>query len=309
MTASSLSVVIAVLTYQRPDDLAELIPLLREQAQAEASSALVSILIVDNDPSANASGWSYSDPQSTISYVHEPVPGIAAARNRALDSAGDADILIFIDDDERPSPLWLHLLLETYRSHDAPGVVGPVISRFSCDPEPWIVAGRFFDRRRLPTGTPVDVAATNNLLLDLRRVGSLRFDPAFGLSGGSDTLFTRELVRREGHLIWCDEATVDDIVPPARLTRNWVLARAFRSGNSWSRTSIHLADDGASRLATRLRLSASGLARVASGGLLSAAGVVGRTPHLHARGLRRLNRGGGIVSGAWGHVYSEYRRS
>ena len=35
------------------------------------------------------------------------------------------------------------------------------------------IAGRFFNRRRLPTGTEVDVAATNNLLLDLIQLHEL----------------------------------------------------------------------------------------------------------------------------------------
>ena len=53
---------------------------------------------------------------------------------------------------------------------DAAAVVGPVRSDYARDPSPWVQAGRFFDRRRLPTGTPVEVAATNNLLLDLHEV-------------------------------------------------------------------------------------------------------------------------------------------
>ena len=92
------------------------------------------------------------------------------------------------------------------------------MSRFAETPDPWIAAGRFFDRRRLPTGTDLEVAATNNLLLDLavvRRLG-LRFDAAFGLSGGSDTLFTRELVASGERMVWCDEAIVYDIVPTDR---------------------------------------------------------------------------------------------
>ncbi len=80
-----------------------------------------------------------------------------------------------------------------------------MISEYAAEPDPWIKAGRFFDRRRLPSGTQIEVAATNNLLLDLRQVRAfgLRFDEALGLSGGSDTLFTRELHGRGGVLVWC----------------------------------------------------------------------------------------------------------
>ena len=82
-------------------------------------------------------------------------------------------------------------------SSDAAAVVGPVQSEFTGELDPWIAAGAFFQRRRLATGTPVEVAATNNLLLDLETVRrlDLRFDPRFGVSGAEDTYFTRTLSR------------------------------------------------------------------------------------------------------------------
>ncbi|QEE62509.1 glycosyltransferase family 2 protein [Salinibacterium sp. dk2585] len=297
---------VAVLTYRRPDDLAELLPQLCEQA--EASRDDVKVLVVDNDALAGARELCEQFAPRSVHYLHEPTPGISSARNRALDASVGDDVLVYIDDDERPLDGWLESMLVLYRERRPAGVVGPVISRFDGEPEPFVAAGRFFDRRRLPTGTAVDVAATNNLLLDLRQVGALRFDPEFGLSGGSDTLFTRQLVARGGQLLWCDEAIVVDVVPAARLTRSWVLRRAFRSGNSWSRTSIRLARTPLHRALTRLDLSSRGLARVISGAGLRAIGALTRTGHLQAKGLRRLQRGGGMLTGAWGHVYSEYGR-
>jgi len=304
---TALRVAIAVLTYRRNDDLAALLPLLLEQA--DASREGVRILVVDNDPDAGAASAVRAYAERGVEYLHEPVPGISAARNRALDAAQGDDVLVYIDDDERPTAGWLESLLRVYRTHRPAGVVGPVISQYAHEPEEFINAGRFFERRRLPTGTAVTVAATNNLLLDVRAVGALRFDPDFGISGGSDTLFTRQLVHAGGRLLWCDEAIVHDVVPPTRLSRDWVLGRAFRSGNSWSRTSIRLARTPLERTTTRLRLTAEGLARLASGGSLRVMGEVTRAQHLQARGLRRLKRGSGMLSGAWGHVYSEYRRS
>jgi succinoglycan biosynthesis protein ExoM len=242
--------------------------------------------------------------------VHEPRPGIAAARNRALDEAVSYDVLIFIDDDEWPNPTWFESMLEVHDRTASAAVVGPVISEYAAEPDPWIKAGRFFDRRRLPSGTQIDVAATNNLLLDLRQVRAfgLRFDEAFGLSGGSDTLFTRELHSRGGQLIWCDEAVVIDQVPMERLTRRWVLLRALRSGNSWSRTSIKLSTSVVSRTAVRLHLTGRGSLRTLSGGAQFVVGSVSRNTARRARGLRTAARGVGMVSGAYGYVYSEYRR-
>jgi succinoglycan biosynthesis protein ExoM len=302
-----LAVVVAVLTFRRPRDLAELL--------TDLGSALpptVRVLVVDNDPAAGARDVVATHPVGathTVRHVHEPRPGIAAARNRALAEAATDDVLVFIDDDERPGPGWLDHLLAVHASTGAAGVVGPVVSTFPGDLDPWIVEGRFFDRRRLPTGTVVDVAATNNLLLDLRRLRptGLRFDERFGLSGGSDTLFTRALTAAGLRLVWCDEAVVTDVVPPARATREWVLRRALRSGNGWSRTSLAL--QSSARLGTRARLTARGGLRVGAGLAALGAGTVARRRPWRARGARTLMRGAGMVGGAWGWTYSEYRRS
>jgi succinoglycan biosynthesis protein ExoM len=291
-------VVIAVLTYRRPDDLAAALPLLLEQAATVDPPAAV--LVVDNDPAGGARTTAERFPG--VRYAHEPTPGIAAGRNRALDEA-TGDLLVFIDDDERPSARWLASLVATWEATRPTGVVGPVTSEFAAEPDPWIVAGGFFDRRRPATGTEVQVAATNNLLLDLAAVRALglRFDERFGLTGGSDTLFTRQLVRRGGRLVWCAEAGVVDVVPVERLTRRWVLRRAFRSGNGASVVELEVAADGRERLAVRARHVGQGLARIGGGVLKMAAGR-------RASGARNVARGAGLVSGSLGHVFTEYGR-
>ncbi|OFI38954.1 glycosyl transferase family 2 [Arthrobacter sp. SW1] len=302
------STVIAVLTYKRPEDIALAIPRLQEQLDTVGGPA--SVLVVDNDPagSARATVEGFASPR--IRYVHEPRPGIAAARNRALaESAGDS-VLVFIDDDEVPTPDWLRTLLTLHRETAAAAVVGPVVSEYARTPERWIQEGRFFDRRRLRTGTRLTVAATNNLLLDLAQIRALglAFDERFGLSGGSDTLFTRKLARLGGLMLWCDEAAVIDRVPESRLTRSWVLRRALRSGNSAARVSLELAENTAEKVLVRARHLASGTVRIAGGGARLLAGAVTGSMSLRARGLRTIARGTGMASGAFGYVYSEYKR-
>ncbi|MEZ0164112.1 glycosyltransferase family 2 protein [Kineococcus sp. LSe6-4] len=321
--AGDLRVVVAVLTYRRPDDLAALLPRLR--AQAAASRPPAEVLVVDNDPAAGARELVErvaATPGAPLRHVHEARPGIAAARNRALahadrptgPGAGPADLLVFLDDDERPADGWLDALLAEHRRSGAAGVVGPVVSRFQTPLDPWITAGGFFERRRLPTGTPVQVAATNNLLLDLRALRAAgvdlpaAFDERFGLSGGSDTLFTRSLTTAGLRLLWCDEALVTDVVPAARASREWVLRRALRSGNSWSRTSLALAGGPGDRWRARVRLTAAGALRAAAGGAGAAAGRLLGRPRWHARGARAAARGLGMAGGAWGWTYAEYAR-
>jgi succinoglycan biosynthesis protein ExoM len=184
------------------------------------------------------------------------------------------------------------------------------VSSYETELEPWIEAGKFFTRRRLPSGTRVEVAATNNLLLDLdwlRRQG-IEFDDAFGISGGSDTLFSRQITAAGGEIVWCDEAVVHDIVPASRTTREWVLQRAYRSGNSWSRSSLALEPSVVGRAKVRSVLVVRGAIRYLGGTVRQVLGHAAGRVGAQAQGLRTRKRGAGMIAGAVGHVYSEYSR-
>lgn len=307
-SAAEQSVVVAMATYQRPDELARTLRTVLRQI--DEAGLDVRVQVVDNDPAGTGAGavTGLGDPR--VSYVLEPTPGIAAARNRALDEAGEDDVLIFIDDDEDPQPNWLVNLLALYRANGVAAVVGPVVSEYDGPLDEWIVAGGFFERRRLATGTSVEAAATNNLLLDLAQIRSLglRFDQQFGLSGGSDTLFTRQLTRAGEEILWCDQAIVVDHVPSARMTRGWVLRRARRYGNSWSRTSLALSGRGPARLLVRVAMIARGAIRVAAGAARFLFGLVAFNQRHRARGLRTLMKGAGYIMGATGGVLVEYSR-
>src|SRR5829696_2372932 len=102
---SGPTTVVAVLTYRRVELLSGLLADL--VAQAATITPAATVLVVDNDPEGSAAdvvlGWA----ERGVRYVHEPRPGISAARNRALTEAADADALVFFDDDEHPCPGWL----------------------------------------------------------------------------------------------------------------------------------------------------------------------------------------------------------
>lgn len=302
------TVTIAVLAYRRPDELRAALPLLL--AQLGTVSWRGEVLVVDNDPSGSGRAVVESADHPAVRYVHETAPGISRARNRALDECADRDVLVFIDDDERPAPGWLSALLDTYQRLRPTAVVGPVTSEFSSQPDPWIVAGGFFNRRDMPTGTPTSVAATNNLLLDLRAVRDLqlRFDLRYGLTGGSDNLFTRQLVARGGTLVWCAEATVIDVVPAQRLTRGWVVKRTYRMGNGTALVERDMAGPGIAAVATSIRLLASGLLRVVAGCARIVVGGLTGSLAQRAAGARNLARGAGLITGAIGFTYAEYAR-
>jgi hypothetical protein len=303
-------VTVAVLTFRRPDDLSALLPVLTEQVQGASLPAR--ILVVDNDPDGGAGEHvaALAAAGAPVRYVHEPAPGIAVARNRAIEESLDADLLVFIDDDERPVDGWLQFLLDTHAKSGADGVVGPVASRFTGELDPWIAGGGFFTRRRLATGAEVAVAATNNLLLDVRSIErrGLRFDLRLGLIGGEDTLFTKLLTSTGGRIVWCAEAMVHDIVPADRMTRTWVVRRAFRMGGSASRVEVLTAGSFRRRTVARTRQLALGLSRLGAGAVRLTLGALTRSPAKRAAGVRNCARGLGLITGAFGLEYREYRR-
>lgn len=314
MTAGATAVTVAVATFRRPADLAALLPLLAaEAAGAERARPDVKtgIVVVDNDPAGSAADVVAAHP--AVRYVAEPTPGIAAARNRALAAADDADLLAFIDDDERPEPGWLARLLDTWADTGAAAVAGAVRTELPADADPWIVEGEFFTRQHrasLPTGTPLPSAATNNLLLDLapvRRAG-LRFDPAFGISGGEDELFTRRLVAAGGTIAWCAEAVVHEEVRPDRLNRRFLLLRAFSYGSLDARIEQHLAGSLPARTAARVRCVGMGLPRIGYGAVRWAYGRVTRSRWHDAYGSQLLMRGLGLLAGSLGLTFSRYGR-
>jgi len=299
---------VAMLTFRRPGDLADALPMLVDRV-AEVEGA--ELLVVDNDEEPTArdavAAW-----QGSVRYVHEPRPGIAAARNRALAEATGSDVVVFVDDDERPDPGWLGALLDAfdaYRSADCVAVAGPVLSVFDGPVDPWIEAGGFFTRLRHPSGARVRVAATNNLLLDLPwlRERGITFDEQFGITGGSDTVLSLRIEQAGGVIRWCDEAVVRDVVPPSRATRSWVLRRAYRMGNTGSRAEVHVTR-GLPRVRARAVMVGRGLVRVAGGGARAAWGVLTRSARHRARGVRSAVRGAGMLTGAFGIVYAEYVR-
>ena len=216
------------------------------------------------------------------------------------------DAIVFIDDDEMPTPGWLDALVRIANATGAAGVTGPVVRHYPFAPEQLVTGMRRWDRVRRPTGAPVPAASTANLLLDTRFVRSkgLSFDPEFGLSGGSDTLLTKQLVQAGGDLVWCDEAIVIDYVVDERLTPAWLLRRARRVGNTHARVARTLDD----RPRTRVRLLGKGFSLQAWGVGGTLVGRILSDPERTGAAMWRRARGRGIVDGAFGRTHFDYLR-
>ncbi len=136
----------------------------------------------------------------------------------------------------------------------------------------------------------------------------MRFDEAFGLSGGSDSLFTEQLVRAGVPMVWCAEAVVTEAVPPDRAGRDYVVRRTYSLSNVSTRVDIALAAPGAARLAIRARSLSAAAVRSAVGAATLARGALGGSLAARAGGRVALARAAGAAAASVGRRYTEYAR-
>jgi succinoglycan biosynthesis protein ExoM len=303
-----VKVAVGVITFRRPERLAALLEGLGS-LRFQAAPPGLSFVVVDNDPAGSAHRVCQAASMNLpgrLHYAREPRQGLSFARNRAVAAAIDqgADYLAFIDDDEVPRPDWLDELLRVARAHKADVVAGRVTRLFERAPPEWVSRGGFFVDPRLPTGSPVRVASTSNVLVSNRLLTNMAapFDPRFALTGGEDTHFFLRVSSAGYRLVWADDAVVEEHVPVERAQLDWILRRAYRVANTWSLCERELTP---SRRLLGLRV-VKAMARLVLGTLLLAASpIAGR--HVAARGLWHLAFGAGNLTGLAGLRFAEYK--
>ncbi len=295
------SAAIAVATYRRNDSLRRLLQSLASQVH---DGWEVRVVVVDNDPAHGAAAATYDGADSFV-MLHEPRPGIVAARNRALQELAQQppDIIVFVDDDEEPmSSDWLITLLESMESWSCDAVIGPVLPAFPPGVSPELVSGGFFERKRQESGTPVGWGTTNNTALrwsTLQKLDSPRFDPDFSESGGSDAELFWRLMRAEASVLWCEEAPVKEYFPADRAQWPWLRRRTRRLGNVSARLKL--------RDHSRVFVAFLGLSRSVLGTLIILAARLRGRP-VPARGFDHKYKGIGMVAECFGRRVREYQR-
>jgi glycosyltransferase involved in cell wall biosynthesis len=229
-------ITVCVCTFKR----AELLTRLLEAINTQKTNGLFtfSAVVADNDAgrSAEAVVTKFSSTlQTPLTYCVEPRQNIALVRNRALEYA-DGEYIAFIDDDEIPEPTWLLCLFTACSGSAAAGVLGPVKPYFQADPPRWVLKGRFFERPNYKSGYQLSWAEcrTGNVLFRRSLLDGIdtpfraEFDTA-----GEDMDFYRRMIDRGHVFVWCREAVVHELVPPARCRRSFLLKRALLRGSNF----------------------------------------------------------------------------
>lgn len=297
MSRSVGSIAVLVCTYRRPEMLTALL----DSLAAQRSSREFDVVVVDNDPAGSGQAAAEEAP-IPVRYVVEPEPGIAAARNRSLDEAGDVDTVVFVDDDETVEPDWLDALVATCERFDADVVTGPVFSVFPPHTPRWILRGGFMQRKNLPEGTVLAAAKSGNTLVRTSILAGpppQRFDAAFSRSGGSDTDLFWRLGERGARIVWSHGAVASEPVPDSRLSARWIARREFRGGAATGRMML--------RSSPRAVVFAKGALRTVVGAVRTVVGtVVNRGPR--ASDTKVMLFGAGLAASAFGVRTDEYRR-
>lgn len=279
--------------------------------QTSSSGEQVELLLVDNDPEGSASPvFQKVMAKSTMKghYFIEPKKGIVNMRNRVLEEAirCGGDFLAFIDDDEIAADDWLERLYEGLTGFQAEVASGFSLQKLPENTPDWMIEGQFFRLSEYPTGTLRRSASTRNILFDLKKLcveWNLRFHPGLNMTGSSDTYFFEEAYLRGAKMVWIAEAVVSEEMPPSRLTKKWILDRAFRSGNSLVvRNYLRYG-----RLTT-FKLLPEAFFDLITGGLLWLIYLpFGKASSVKAEKKMAMARG--TISGVFGYTFYEYRKS
>ena len=302
---------VCVATYNRVDRIAGLLGAL-DRIDRPSLADWTRTVVVDNSPDANARDAvaEFHTDRAEIVYVHEPTPGLSAARN-ALVRAAETDWIAFIDDDELPSACWLTELIRVLAAHqDAVAVMGPVYFDYESGEAPrWLDQTRMFEPIELVEGEPPHYLATGNLLLrrDLTQSLGELFDPQFGLTGGEDHQLGLRMERAGLKVVSAPKAEVREMVPTERLDPQWVRTRLLRKGASLASTQLSLESGFARRTTIRAKHFLKGTLRLTLG-----VGQILSTPFVPQRswwyGGRNLFMGLGQIAGAFNGSVQEYRR-
>lgn len=213
-------------------------------------SVPLSIIVVDNSDDSNA-----------LPLIEDVKPGfpwplkavaahpanISIARNAGVAAASSADIVAFLDDDQKLDPDWLVAVMDAIEKHPHDVFFGRVDAQLETPERAGKTVRTLFSRQMdAPTGhemfamgpskTKVVALATNNSIF--RRATTLTddvpFDPAFGNGGGEDfDLFCR-LQRRGRRFAWLAEARAIEHVPGSRCDPDYVAPRLYAGGQAYA---------------------------------------------------------------------------
>jgi len=233
-----MKLAIGLATYKRPIMLERCVHSL--QKMNTASDIEMCIIIADNDANGTAKRIVEElrkNTKYTIYYQVEKGRGIPFARNNILKQALELDIdyLAFIDDDEWVNENWLRAHWNYMKKSDADVTYGSVKTIYPHHTPNWIIKGQFYQRNKEMTGKLLNVAYTNNVIFDFKKLvnnWNVYFEESFGLRGGSDADYFYRAVNKGAVIRNVRHAEVNEELEDDRMSVVYVLKRKWRTRNN-----------------------------------------------------------------------------
>lgn len=204
--------------------------------QAGVDPADLELVVTDNDQTDSARAAVAelaAEAPFHIIYVHEPEPGVANARNAALEQAR-GELIAFLDDDEEAPEGWLAALLHAQARYDADVVFGPVRGRAPAEiVEHRDYLERFFSREGPGEAGVIDhyYGCGDSLIRRAALPDPHRpFSAIRNHIGGEDDLLFGAMKARGARFAWEPAAWVWEDPVPSRLTLGYTIPRAFAYG-------------------------------------------------------------------------------
>jgi succinoglycan biosynthesis protein ExoM len=202
------------------------------------SDVELEIIIVDNSADQTAKdvvAEAKEQISANITYISEPVAGIANARNAGV-AAASGKWIAFLDDDEEASPQWIAEHIASLRQTLADASFGPVEAR--ADNGVLTPAFKDFFSRQITGDNQSDITplaallGTNNSVFNRANCFDKAkvFDPSLNDVGGEDSLLLKQLVDAGKRFAWSSKANVTEWVPDKRVNWHYVRRRRFLSG-------------------------------------------------------------------------------
>lgn len=229
-----------------PDGLSVVIPtsgkavFLERVLQALRSQGwpLAEIIVVDNNAVPQV------PPQPPVTVIHEPRAGLSAARNAGL-AAARSEFVAYLDDDAVPEPAWAGQLLAGMRCYEALAAGGTVQLATGEALPAWLpresrslLSELLYDGADIPDLDESRYLVGANFCVcrnAVERLGGFRSD--FGrvgnlLRSSEELELCRRIQKAGGRVSFIAAARVFHQVRAGRLTRRYLLSRAYWQGRS-----------------------------------------------------------------------------
>ncbi len=233
MTTQDITVVIP--TFNRPESLHRAVESLFWQGARKTG---FKVLIVDNSADASARfAFDALDARAPdkvdLAYLHAPAPGVANARNAAMDAL-TTPLVAFLDDDQTAPIHWLDGLAAAYDKLGAAVTFGPVITALPEDIKTHrAYFENFFGREPGHRTRYIEKPyGCGNSLLDTRQIPGDKpwFDSRMNEVGGEDDVLFARIGKAGRKFAWAAEAPTYEHPLPQRITLAYTLRRALAYG-------------------------------------------------------------------------------